>query len=371
MATASVSARESETAVRRFPLSSARIPVVVARLVPAVVLIAALDSPCDAATPIPGMPTDAAERAWYTTFMTRFNARVVPSFQIDRDLEARVAQVWDQMVQRIAGGRGTRPTPLDQYPLLSFVDDQFLVMKIKTPRGRDSYVVRDGADGQMPTLGSTLEGYLDDVIYPSLMAIAEDEKAKLESHPDYEPRLAQLSAQNPFQHGLPIRVPDMGPFKNRMVVFTGYGKRLSAADTAVYEQEKWDVGERKIVGVVRDHRWGVAVEFADLTEAGEVVCHYRAVREVSAVKDTFVGVGRRGVLLRQPRLGAVVEVSGCTGECDASTGWRRIYPEVDAKAATASPGHQALPPTTPGAPSAFDGQPPRLPPLGPDSEPPS
>src|SRR4029079_1652486 len=54
---------------------------------------------------------------------------------------------------------------------------------------------------------------------------------------------------------------------------------------------------------------------------------YRFVREVAAVKDSFVGEGRRGVLLRQPRLGAVVEISGCLADCDDSARWARIYPE--------------------------------------------
>jgi len=360
MATASIFARESETAVRRTPLSSARIPVLaVPRLVPAIVLMAVLDSPCGAAAAVPGMPADATERAWYTTFMTRFNARVVPSFEVDPGLEAKVAHVWDEMVRRIAGGRGPRPTPLAQYPLLSFVDDRFLVLKIEAPHGRESFVVRDGADGQVPTLTSTLEGYLDDVIYPSLLSIAVEEKEKITSHPEYEPQLAQLSAQNPFQHGLPIRVPEMGPFKNRLVVFTGYGSRLSDADTAAYEQQKWDAGERRVVGVMRDHRWGVAVEFADLTEAGRVVCHYRAVREVSAVKDTFVGVGRRGVLLRQPRLGAVVEVSGCTDGCEAAAAWTRIFPEVAPPSTL--PRHAPMPPLLPGVPNAAEeAGPPRM-----------
>ena len=52
-------------------------------------------------------------------------------------------------------------------------------------------------------------------------------------------------------------------------------------------------------------------------------------REVAAVKDEFIGEGRRGVLLRQPRLGAVTEISGCLGGCEDAAHWSRIYPEPD------------------------------------------
>lgn len=43
------------------------------------------------------------------------------------------------------------------------------------------------------------------------------------TQPDYEPRLKQLAAQNPFLHGLPIRVPEMRPFENGPVVFGDRG----------------------------------------------------------------------------------------------------------------------------------------------------
>src|SRR6185436_4703669 len=98
--------------------------------------------PCVRAAEMPGIPTDATERAWYTAFMTRFNARVVPSFRVAPELEAKVARVWDSMVMRVTGGKGAHPTPLDQYPLLSFVDDRFLVIKIQDSHGKDTYVVR-------------------------------------------------------------------------------------------------------------------------------------------------------------------------------------------------------------------------------------
>jgi hypothetical protein len=276
---------------------------------------------------MPGIPKDETERAWYTAFMARFNARVTPSFRVDAELATRVSHAWDAMVLRLTGGKGAHPTPLEQYPLLSFVDDRFLVMKFKDHRGKDSFVVRDDDGPGVPTLSSSLTTYLDDVIFPSLQAIAEEERQKLLAHPEYEPRLDQLSAQNPFQHGLPIRVPEMGPFKNRMVAFSGTGGRLSENDTADYEQRKWDGGTRHVVGVMRDQQWGVAVELADLVEEGRLVCRYRLVREVAAVKDAFVGEGRRGVLLRQPRLGSIIEVSGCVEGCDQPERWTRIFPE--------------------------------------------
>ncbi|HXT22300.1 MAG TPA: hypothetical protein VN923_16215, partial [Thermoanaerobaculia bacterium] len=289
------------------------------------------------ASQIPGLPTDEQERAWYTTFMARFNARVTPSLRVDPELEARVARVWDSMVLRLTGGKGAHPTPLDQYPLLSFVDDRFLVMKIKDPRGKETFVVRADDGQQVPTLSSTLVTYLDDVIYPSLQAIAEEERQKLVQHADYEPSLQQLSAQNPFQHGLPIRVPEMGPFKNRLLVFTGRGGRLSDAETTDYERRKWEGEGRRVVGVVRNQQWGVAVEVADLVEHGRTVCRYRFVREVAAVKDAFVGEGRRGVLLRQPRLGSLLEISGCLDGCDQAAQWTRIFPEVEKGRVAPSP----------------------------------
>jgi hypothetical protein len=288
------------------------------------------------AAQLPGIPSDETERAWYTAFMARFNARVIPSFGIDAELATRVSSAWDAMVLRLTGGKGTHPTPLDQYPLLSFVDDRFLVMKFKDARGKESFVVRDDEGPAVPTLSTSLASYLDEVVFASLRAIAEEERLKLVERPGYEPRLEQLAAQNPFQHRLPIRVPEMGPFKNRMVAFTGPGGRLSATDTAEYEQRKWE-GGRQVIGIVRDQQWGVAVELADLMEEGRLVCRYRLVREVAAVRDSFVGEGRRGVLLRQPRLGAVIEVSGCVAGCEQRERWTLIYPEPDKRVQPSSP----------------------------------
>jgi len=308
------------------------------------------------AAQVPGLPTDEAERAWYTTFMARVNARVVPSFRVDPELEAKVGRLWDAMVLRLRGGKGAHPTPLEQYPLLSFVDDRFLVMKIRDARGGESFVVRADEGQRLPTLSSTLVAYLDDVIYPSLRAIAEEERQKLLTVPDYEPRLDQLAAQNPFLHGLPIRVPEMGPFKNRLVVFGGRGGRLSSADTAGYERRKWEAGSRQVVGVMRDQQWGVAVEVADLVEEGRTVCSYRLVREVAAVKDDFVGEGRRGVLLRQPRLGSLLEVSGCVGGCDEAARWTRIFPEVGkSRVVPSPPQRQPLLPDIGGPPPLLGG----------------
>jgi hypothetical protein len=291
--------------------------------------------------------------------MARLSARVVPSFHVDDELAGKVARTWAAMVQRLSGGKGVRPTPLDQYPLLSFVDDRFLVMKVITAAGKESFVVRADEGQPLPTLSSTLVDYLDDVVYPSLQAIAEEERVKLQQFPAYEPQLQQLSAQNPYSHGLPIRVPEMGPFKNRMVLFTGLGGRLSSADTAAYERDKWDGGSRRVVGVVRNYQWGLAVEFADLMEGSGLVCRYRLVREVSAVKDSFIGEGRRGVLLRQPRLGPVIEVSGCLSGCEQAQAWKRIYP--DAAAVDAPPRPPLRVPLMPGVegsmPSALTGDP--------------
>jgi hypothetical protein len=293
------------------------------------VLAACLQHPCLAQ--VPGMPADETQRAWYTTFMARLGARVVPSLSGDAELEARVSGVWKAMVLRMTGGRKVHATPLDEYPLLSFVDDRFLVMKIRDARGKDTFVVRSDDGGEVPTLSSTLAAYLDGVVYPSLRAIAEEEREKIVQHPEYQPQLEQLAAQNPFVQGLPIRVPPMGPFRNRMVVFSGLGGRLSASDVASYERQKWLAGSGRVVGVARDSQWGVAVELADLVEGGPVVCRYRLVREVAAVKDSFVGEGRRGVLLREPRLGAVIEVSGCLEGCDQATGWTRIFPDPESQ----------------------------------------
>ncbi|HET9765764.1 MAG TPA: hypothetical protein VFS60_02885 [Thermoanaerobaculia bacterium] len=320
---------EHERAARRsrFPSTTRHHRLLGIRCAVGLLLIAGFVSGARAAQ-VPGLPTDEAERAWYTTFMTRFNARVTPSFRVDAELEGKVGRLWDAMVLRLRGGKGAHPTPLDQYPLLSFVDDRFLVMKIQDARGRETFVVRAEEGQRLPTLSSTLVAYLDDVIYPSLRAIAEEERQKLLAVPDYQPGLDQLAAQNPFLHGLPIRVPEMGPFKNRLVVFGGRGGRLSGADTAGYERRKWEAGPRRVVGVMRDQPWGVAVEVADLVEDGRTVCSYRLVREVAAVKDDFVGEGRRGVLLRQPRLGSLIEVSGCLDGCDQAKQWTRIFPEA-------------------------------------------
>jgi hypothetical protein len=282
-----------------------------------------------AAAQVPGAPSDEGERAWYTSFMARFHARVLPSFQVDGELESKLTRAWDGMVERlVARGEGGRPSPLDQYPLLGFVDDQFVVMRTTTPRGRETFVVRSEELDGVPTLTTTLQEYLQGAIYPSLQAIAFEERDRILRQPDYQPRLEQLSAHNPYQHGVPIRVPDMGPFKNRILFFTGPGGRLAAAEVAEYEQRKWGAaGGGQVVGLMRPQRWGLAVEETELVQRGEVVCRYRLVREVAAVADTFVGEGRRGVLLRQPRLGAVLQVSGCVGGCDDPSRWTRIHPE--------------------------------------------
>jgi hypothetical protein len=328
MATATVIAAPSETAARTASSPSPHsqhTPLPVRCLAASCLLAAALASA--AAAQVPGMPADEKERAWYTSFMARFNARVLPSFRVDPEVQSRVAKVWEAMVLRVTGGRDRQPSPLEQYPLLSFVDDRFVVMKTQTPRGEETFVVRSDEALQMPTLSSTLVDYLDQTIYPSLQAIALEEKARIEQHPGYEPRLSQLAAQNPYQHGLPIRVPDLGPFKNRMVAFSGLGGRLSAAEVAEYEERKWNGGKGKVVTVMRPSRWGVAVELADLEVDGQLVCRYRLVREVAAVRDTYVGEKRRGVLLRQPHLGPVVEVSGCLADCDEAASWAPIFPE--------------------------------------------
>jgi hypothetical protein len=326
MATSSVSGSASRTATRPTPLPNGHRSLRrhVLCCAAGALLAASFAASAAAATTAPiGDPT---ERTWYSTFLARFNARVAPSLRVDDELAARVSQAWRAMVTRARGGEGRNETPLDQYPLLSFVDDRFLVMKIKDARGKESFVVRaEGAS--VPTLSTTLAGYLDEVVYPSLRAIAEEERSKLLEQPEYQPRLDQLAAQNPYLHGLPIRVPEMGPFKNRTVAFTGIPSRITAAESASYDEAKWRAGARKVVELVRNYQWGVAVEAVDLVEGDAVVCRYRFVREVAAVKDSFVGEGRRGVLLRQPRLGSVLEVSGCTSGCDEPTGWSLIFPE--------------------------------------------
>lgn len=346
MATVPVIAERSETAARSAcplpPATSRQVgpgTCLATALVVASVFVPALGAQ------VPGLPEDEGERAWYTAFMTRFNARVLPSFRVDPEIQARVARVWDAMVLRVAGERSVQPSPLDQYPLLSFVDDRFVVMKTRTTAGEESFVVRSDEALAMPTLSSTLVEYLDRSVYASLQTIAEEEKAKIEQHPDYEPRLSQLAAQNPYQHGLPIRVPDLGPFTNRMVAFSGLNGRLGAAEVERFEEQKWTGRSDQVVGLRREHRWGVAVELADLEHDGEVVCRYRLVRPVAAVRDTFVGERRRGVLLRQPRLGPVVEVSGCVADCDEPASWTRIYPEADRQEERPRP-RRALPPIT-------------------------
>jgi hypothetical protein len=301
--------------------------------------VAGLATPASARDGLPGTPEDAGERAWYTSFMARFHARVLPSFRIDAELESKLTRAWDGMVRRLAG-RESAPSPLEQYPLLGFVDDRFVVMRITTPSGEESFVVRSEELRGTPTLSSTLSAYLDEVIYTSLEAIALEERERIRRQPAYQPSLAQLAAHNPFQHGLPIRVPDMGPFKNRVVAFTGPGGRLSADDTAEYERRKWEAGSRHVVGVARPQRWGVAVEVADLVQRGEVIARYRTIREVAAVADELVGEGRRGVLLRRPRLGAVVRVSGCLGSCEDASRWTTIYPEA---APAPEPGRRRAP----------------------------
>jgi hypothetical protein len=294
-------------------------------------LAAGFAAAASAAVPLTPLPDDETGRAWHATFTARLDARVVPHLKVDAELASRVSRLWDSMVQRLTGGKGSPPTPLEQYPLLSFVDDRFLVMKVKDVRGKDTFVVRADESQNVPTLSSTLSEYLGGVVYPSLQGIAEEERQKMVEHPAYEPRLEHLSAQNPYLHGLPIRVPEMGPFKNRIVAFSGIAGRLTPTDTARFDDVKWKAGSRRVVGVIRNYPWGVAVERADLVEGGAVVCRYRLVREVAAVKDSFVGEGRQGVLLRQPRLGPVLEVSGCLADCEDAASWTRIFPEPGAE----------------------------------------
>jgi hypothetical protein len=292
-----------------------------------------------AAAQVPGAPSDEGERAWYTSFMTRFHARVLPSFRVDSELESKLTRAWDGMVERlVARGEGGRPSPLDQYPLLGFVDDQFVVMQATTPRGKPTFVVRSTELDGVPTLTTTLQEYLQGAIYTSLQAIAFEERDRILRQPDYQPRLEQLSAHNPYQHRIPIRVPDMGPFKSRTLFFTGPGGRLAAPEVAEFEQRKWSAAAGgQVIGLMRPQRWGLAVEETELVQGGEVVCRYRLVREVAAVTDTFVGEGRRGVLLRQPRLGAVLQVSGCLGSCEDPTRWTRIHPEPGSEAGSSLP----------------------------------
>jgi hypothetical protein len=302
-----------------------------------------LASPAPAQVLVPGSD-DASERAWYTSFMARFNARVAPSFRIDAELEAKLTRAWNGMVRRLEG-RESAPSPLDQYPLLGFVDDRFVVMRITTPEGKESFVVRSTELQSAPTLSSTLTGYLDGTIYASLEAIANEERERIRKNPGYQPSLAQLAAHNPYQHGMGVRVPELGPFKNRVVVFGGPGGRLSQAETAEYERRKGETGPRQGLTVARPQRWGIAVETADLVERGGIAARYRVVREVAAVEDTFVGEGRRGVLLRRPRLGAVLRVSGCVGGCERAEAWTTIFPEVEE--AGRSHGRQRRPVSSP------------------------
>src|SRR5262245_23211163 len=58
------------------------------------------------AAELPGAPADETERAWYATFMTRFNARVGPSFHVDPELVAKVSRAWDGMVERLRSRGG-------------------------------------------------------------------------------------------------------------------------------------------------------------------------------------------------------------------------------------------------------------------------
>jgi hypothetical protein len=334
MAVASVYADSRGTAPGKRPPSGP--DRVFGRLVASFACVLAGAAPASAQ--LPAAPADDGDRVWYAAFMARFNARVVPAFRIDRELEATLTRTWNGLVERLRGRAGRGPSPLDQYPLLGFVDDRFVVMRTTTPDGKGSYVVRSEEMSAVPTLTSTLETYLDGVIYPSLMAIAEEEREKIVRHSGYEPQLAQLAAQNPFQHGLPLRVPDMGPFKNRRVAFTGPGGRLTAAEGEEYEQRKWsDAREGRIIRLMRSQRWGLAVEETDLMAGGEVICRYRFLREVAAVQDRFVGEGRRGVLVRRPRLGAVLQVEGCLASCEDPASWKVIHPEAGADAEPAAP----------------------------------
>ena len=306
-----------------FPLRPHRLATPL-RLAAGMLLLA---SAASAQPQVPATAGDDSDRAWHTSFMTRFNARVLPSFRIDAELQSRLIRAWDGMVMRL-GGKESAPSPLDQYPLLGFADDRFVVMRITTARGKESFVVRSEELKGSPTLSSTLVEYLDGVVYPSLETIALEERAKILEEPGYEPDLSQLAAQNPYQHGMAIRVPEMGPFKNRMVGFSGPGGRLTGSETVEYEQRKWESDGRHVIAVSRPQRWGVAVELADLVQDGRTVARYRLVREVAAVEDRFIGEGRRGLLLRRPRLGSILEVGGCLGGCEDPASWTRIYPDA-------------------------------------------
>ena len=362
--TGPVIAKTSETAPR-----CATLPFRPHSLAPSLVRLAAgtlllLAVPATAASAQPHGPAtagDGSDRAWHTSFMARFNARVLPSFQVDAELQSRLIRAWDGMVMRLGGGESA-PSPLGQYPLLGFTDDRFVVMRITTGKGKESFVVRSEELRGAPTLSSTLVAYLDEVVYPSLETIALEEREKIAQHPAYEPNLAQLAAQNPYQHGLAIRVPAIGPFGNRMVVFTGPGGRLTERDTAEYERRKWESGEHQVIGVVRPQRWGVAVELADLVQDGRTVAHYRIVREVAAVEDRFVGEGRRGVLLRRPRLGAILRVAGCLAGCDDPTRWATIFPdEQRGRAPARDRAGRGAPPFDPRLPDAGEARPPGRP----------
>lgn len=357
--TGPVIATTSEAAPRcaSAPLRAHRSPPLLVRFAGAL----ALGLTASGAVAQPGLPAgagDEADRAWHTAFMARFNARVLPSFYVDPELQARLVSAWDGMVSRL-GGRSSAPSPLDQYPLLGFADDRFVVMRLTTARGKESFVVRSPELQGAPTLSSTLGRYLDEVVYPSLEAIALEEREKILRHPGYEPDLAQLAAHNPYQHGHFLRVPEMGPFRNRMVAFTGPGGRLAASEIAEYEERKWGASPREVTAVKRPQRWGIAVELADLVQRGELVARYRLVREVAAVEDRFIGEGRRGVLLRRPRLGPILRVSGCVAECDDPARWTTIYPEE--QPAARPPGRRAPSPFDAALPHAAQAGPPPRP----------
>jgi hypothetical protein len=265
---------------------------------------------------------------WASLFRAQLDTRLSHSFQEDRELEGRISQVWEALMARL----GQRPEqtfdPFQQYPVLGLVDDQFYVMKYRAPGGRESYVVRAEAEPlrEAPTLGSTLRSYLQE-LYQALGEIAEEQVARMGAGEAHHPDFDALMEQNPYQHGEPIPVPDMGSFRNRALRFTGLGGRLEARDLEAYERLKAQVEAGQGLQVGRAHRWGLAVETAELVKEGSTVCRYRTVREVAVVRDRFVGEGRVGALLREPRLGTVLEVSACVEGCEAPENWHRLYPE--------------------------------------------
>jgi hypothetical protein len=309
-------------------------------------LLAAQTLPTHAEVPFGGRAEDRDH--WRQFFQTRVDARLSPSFSPDAELETRISRVWSALVGRLAPKGGSALDPLQQYPVLGFVDEQFFVMKYRTPAGKDSFVVRAEADGldQVPTLTSTLRGFLQG-IYAALEEVADEAVTRMAAGDGYDPDFSELEAQNPFQHGNAIRVPDMGSFKNRLVRFTGLRGRLESAEMEGYERQKREAEAGQSLQLARAHRWGVAVEIAELVQEGLPTCFYRMVREVSAVNDRFVGEGRNGALLREPRLGPVLEVSGCVEACENPASWRRLFPDREEKAEPEARRRQARRPAPP------------------------